>query len=46
MGNVEATTKFSRLKSVSSIEDNCFFIVIYLFSRVSFTITKVNYNPL
>ena len=25
MGNVETTTKFSRLKSVSSIEDNCFF---------------------
>ena len=25
MGNVEATTKFSRLKSVSSIEDNCLF---------------------
>ena len=38
MGNIETTTKFSRLKSISSKIlkiDNCSFIlVIYLFSRV------------
>ena len=36
MGNIETTTKFSRLKSISSIEYNySFTLVIYLFSSVS-----------
>ena len=36
MGNIETTTKFSRLKSISSIEYNySFALVIYLFSSVS-----------
>ena len=36
MGNIETTTKFSRLKSISSIEDDYFFtLVIYMFSSVS-----------
>ena len=36
MGNVEITAKFSRLKSISSMEDNYFFtLVIYSFSSVS-----------
>ena len=36
MGNVEITAKFSRLKSISSIEDNhSFTLVIYSFSSVS-----------
>ena len=35
MGSVEATTKFSRLKSISSIEDNYFFTLysnLFVFS--------------
>ena len=36
MGNVEITAKFSRLKSISSIEDNySFTLVIYSSSSVS-----------
>ena len=35
MGNIETKTKFSRLNSISSAEDNCSFtLVIYLFLRV------------
>ena len=43
MGNIETTTKFSRLNSISSIEDNySFTLVIYLFSNVTLQITKEN----
>ena len=35
MGNIEPTTKPSRLKSISRIEDHSFTLVIYLFSSVS-----------
>ena len=38
MGNVETTTKFSRLKSISSIEDFNLFVFSFLF-----TIIKKNY---
>ena len=42
----ETTMKFSRLKSISSIEDDySFTLVIYLF-QVFFTIKKGNYHPL
>ena len=35
MGNIEVTTKFSKLKNIFSIEDNySFTLVIYLFSSV------------
>ena len=41
MGNIETTTKFSRLESISSIEDNYYFtLVIYLFSSVSLQLQK------
>ena len=41
MGNKETTTKFSRLKSISSIEDDyCFTLVIYLFSSISLQLRK------
>ena len=41
MGNKETTTKFSRLKSISSIEDNYSFgLAIYLFSRVSLQLQR------
>ena len=36
MGNMEVITTFSKLKNISSIEDNYSFnLVIYLFSSVS-----------
>ena len=34
MGNKETTTKFSRLKSISRIEDYSFTLLTYLFSSV------------
>ena len=35
MGNIETKMKFSRLKSISSAEDNCSFtLAIYLFLKV------------
>ena len=41
MGNIETTTKFSRLKSISSIEDNySFTLVIYLFLSVSLQLQR------
>ena len=40
MGNIETTTKFSRLKSISRIEDYSFALVIYLFSSVSSQLQK------
>ena len=42
MGNIESTTKFARLKSISSIEDSyySFTLVIYLFSSVSFKLQR------
>ena len=41
MGNIETTTKFSRLKSISSIEDNySISLVIYLFSSVSLQLQR------
>ena len=41
MGNLETTIKFSRLKSISSIEDNySFTLVIYLFSSVSLQLQR------
>ena len=47
MGNIETTTKFSRLKSISSIEDNySFTLVINLLPSVLTIITKENYHPL
>ena len=47
MGNIETTTKFSRLKSISSIEDNySSTLVIYLLPSVLTIITKENYHPL
>ena len=37
MGNIETATKFSRLKSISSIEDNYVFIIYnYAFTSVIF----------
>ena len=39
MGNIETWTKFSRLKSISSIEDSySFTLIIYLFSSVFFSL--------
>ena len=35
MTNIDNTTKFSRLKSISRIQDYSFNLVIYLFSNVS-----------
>ena len=41
MGNIEVTTKFSKLKNISSIKDNyCFTLVIYLFSSVSLQLQR------
>ena len=41
MGNIETTTKFSRLKSISNIEDKySFTLVNYLFSSVSLQIQR------
>ena len=41
MGNIEITTKFSRLKSISSIDHNySFTLVIYLFSSVSLQLQR------
>ena len=41
MGNIENMTKFSRLKSISSIEDNySFILVIYWFSSVSLQLQR------
>ena len=40
MGNIETTTKFSRLKSISRIEDYSFTLVIYLFSSVSLQLQR------
>ena len=41
MGNIETTTKFSRLKSISIIEDNySISLVIYLFSSVSLQLQR------
>ena len=38
---IETTTKFSRLKVISSIEDNYFFtLVIYLFSSISLELQR------
>ena len=44
MGNIETTTKFSRLKSISSIEDNYSFSNLFVFQCLV-TITKENYYP-
>ena len=33
MGNIETTTKFSRLKSISSIKHNCFTTGNHVFRR-------------
>ena len=44
MGNIEITTKFSRLKSVSSIEDDYLIILLlqqFVFGCL-FTVTKKN----
>ena len=41
MGNIENMTKFSRLKRISSIEDNySFILVIYWFSSVSLQLQR------
>ena len=41
MGNIETTTKFSRLKSISITEDNySISLVIYLFSSVSLQLQR------
>ena len=41
MGDIETTTKFSRLRSISRIEDNySFTLVIYLFSSVSLRLQR------
>ena len=41
MGNIETATKFSRLKRISSIEDNySFTLVIYLFSSISLQLQR------
>ena len=41
MGDIENMTKFSRLKSISSIEDNySFILVIYWFSSVSLQLQR------
>ena len=41
MGNIENMAKFSRLKSISSIEDNySFILVIYWFSSVSLQLQR------
>ena len=40
MGNIETTTKFSRLKNISRIEDYSFTLVIYLFSSVSLQLER------
>ena len=41
MGNIENMTKFSGLKSISSIEDNySFILVIYWFSSVSLQLQR------
>ena len=41
MGNIETTMKYSRLKSISSIEDNySFTLIIYLFSSVSLQLQR------
>ena len=41
MGNIEVTTKFSKLKNIFSIEDNySFTLVIYLFSSVSLQLQR------
>ena len=41
MGNIETTTKFFRLKSISSTEDNYpFTLVIYLFPSVSLQLQR------
>ena len=40
LGNIETTTKFSRLKSISRIEDYSFTLVIYLFSSVSLQLQR------
>ena len=41
MGNIEHTKNFSRLKSISSIENNYFFtLVIYLFLSVSLQLQR------
>ena len=45
MANIETTTKFSRLKSISCIEDNhSFTLVIYLFSSVSLQLQRKTIN--
>ena len=44
MGNIETTTKFSRLKSISSIEDNYSFSNLFVFECLV-TNTKENYYP-
>ena len=39
--NIEATKKFTRLKSISSAEDNySFTLVVYLFSSVSLQLQR------
>ena len=41
MGNIETMTKFSRLDSISSIEDYYYFtLVIYVFSSVPLQVQK------
>ena len=41
MGNIEVTTKFSKLKNIFSIEDNySFTLVIYLFSSVTLQLQR------
>ena len=43
MGNIETTTKFSRLKSNSSIEDNYSFTIVIF--KWLFTTAKENDHP-
>ena len=46
MGNIETKTKFSRLKSISSVEDNhSFTLVIYFFSSVTLQIQRKTIIP-
>ena len=46
MGNIETATKFSRLESISSIEDNhsfSLFVFFGFFFKCFFTITKEDF---
>ena len=46
MGNIEFTTKFSRLENIASIENNYSFTLVINFFKYLFTITKENYHIL